>query len=219
MFTHNAMYKGTPMTAPSLKLYSFPLSGHAHRARLALSLLGLKADIHDIDLANGEQNSAWFKKLNPAGLVPVLIDGDTVISESTAILTYLGKKFDDGTLFPGDAKGAALVEKYFVSASTGLAAGPARARLINLFGAQYDKDETVANAHAYLADLNTQLAGKDYLVANRFTFADVAIYSYVAHAPEGDVSLEAYPNITAWIARVEAQDKFVAMPKPPAAAA
>ncbi len=205
------------MTTQSLKLYSFPLSGHAHRARLALSLLGLSADIQDIDLAGGEQKSDWFTKLNPAGQVPVLVDGDTVISESTAILTYLGKKFDDGSLFPTDAENAAQLEKWFVSASTGLAAGPARARLINLFAAPYDKEETVQNAHAYLADLNRYLADKTYLVADRFTFADVAIYSYVAHAPEGDVSLKAYPHVEAWITRVEAQDKFIPMPKPEAA--
>jgi len=201
------------MTDAKLKLYSFPLSGHAHRARLALSLMGIDYDIQDIDLANGEQRSDWFKALNPASLVPVLVDGDIVVQESTAILTYLAKKFPAGEWIPEDAAGAAEVEKYFVAASTTLAAGPARARLINIFGAQYDKAETVENAHKYLNQLEAALDGKNYLVADRPTFADVAIYSYVAHAPEGDVSLAGYRNILAWVARIEALKGFVGMPK------
>jgi len=201
------------MTNTKLKLYSFPLSGHAHRIHLALSLMGLNFEIQTVDLANGEQRSDWFKALNPAGKVPVLIDGDTVISESTAILTYLANKYDDGTWIPADAAGAAEVEKWFVAAATTLAAGPASARLINLFGAKFDKAETIEKAHSFLGFLEAALNGKSYLVADRPTFADVAIYSYTAHAPEGDVSLGAYPNVTEWIARIEALDGFVGMPK------
>lgn len=201
------------MTETKIKLYGFPLSGHAHRIELALSLLGIPFESHTVDLANGEQRSDWFKELNPAGKVPVLVDGDTVVSESTAILTYLAKKYDDGTWMPEDAEGAAQVEKWFVSASTLLAQGPGAARLINLFGAPYDKAETVSKANSYLADLNVFLAGKHYLVSDRPTFADVAIYSYTAHAPEGHVALSPYPNVEAWIARIEKLDGFVPMIK------
>jgi len=207
------------MTETKLKLYSFPLSGHAHRIRLALSLLGLNAEIIDVDLANGEQRSDWFKKLNPAGKVPVLTDGDIVVSESTAILTYLAKKYDNGTWLPEDAENAATIEKWFVAASTALAQGPGAARLITLFGAGFDKAETVAKAHAFLTDLDNFLAGKSYLVADRPTFADVAIYSYTAHAPEGHVALDAYHNILNWITRIEALEGFVPMQKTKVAAA
>ena len=60
--------------------------------------------------------------------------------------------------------------------------------------------------------LEAGLDGRDWLVGNRPTIADVAAYSYTAHAPEGNVSLEPYSNIRAWIARFEALDGFVAMP-------
>jgi len=200
-------------TNQKLKLYDFTLSGHAHRARLALSLMGVPYELVPVDLANGEHKSEAFKALNPASLVPVLVDGDIVVPESTAILTYLAKKFPDGEWIPSDALGAAEVEKWFVAASTGLAAGPARARLITVFGAPYDAAETIENAHKFLAVLEVSLQGKDYLVAGRPTFADVAIYSYTAHAPEGHVALDAYPNILTWLQRIEALDGFVAMPK------
>ncbi|MEX0299015.1 MAG: glutathione S-transferase family protein [Kordiimonas sp.] len=207
------------MTDTKLKLYSFPLSGHAHRIRLALSLLGLEAEIIDVDLAKGEHKSDWFTELNPAGKVPVLVDGETVISESTAILTYLGRKHDNGTWLPEDAEGLAATEQWFVSSATGLANGPARARLITLFNAPYDQTETIEQAHAYLANLNGVLEGRSYLVADRPTFADVAIYTYVAHAPEGHVSLDDYANINAWLKRVEKLNGFVPMQKTDVAAA
>ena len=202
------------MPDTKLKLYSFPLSGHAHRAELALSLLGIDADIHNLDLATGEQRSDWFKALNPAGKVPVLVDGDIVISESTAILTYLAAKFDKGgNWIPQDAAGAAEVEQWFAVASAGLATGPARARLITVFGAKYDQAETIKDAHAFLAYLNDRLEGRKFLLGAHASFADVAIYSYTAHAPEGLVPLDAYDNIRNWIAAVEALDGFTPMQK------
>lgn len=195
-------------------LYSFPLSGHSHRAELALSLMGLDFENRVMDLRAGEQKSDWFLKLHPEGKVPVLVDGDDVIYESTAILTYLAAKYDvANTWIPASAYEQSLVQRYFAQASGPLAAGPARARLIQLFGANFDEEETITNAHAYLAGLEANLQGRDYLLGEAITFADVALYSYVARAPEGFVSLDAYPNIRGWLARIEAQDGFVEIPE------
>ncbi|MFX8680987.1 glutathione S-transferase N-terminal domain-containing protein, partial [Acinetobacter baumannii] len=60
---------------PVLKLYSFPLSGHAHRVGLFLSLLGLSAEVINVDLRHGEQRNAKFLAMNAFGQVPVLVDG------------------------------------------------------------------------------------------------------------------------------------------------
>ncbi|MEX0300045.1 MAG: glutathione S-transferase family protein [Kordiimonas sp.] len=207
------------MSDTTLKLYTFPLSGNAHRVELALSLLGLNYELVKVDLAAGEQRSDWYQKLNPVGKVPVLVDGDTVITESTAILAYLAAKFDDGTWMPDDAALAADVHKWFARATSLLAAGPAAARLITLFGAGFDSEETIKKGHDFLALLEAELAGLEYLVAGRPTFADVAIYTYTAHAPEGHVSLEAYPNVRRWIAAVEALPGFVGMQKTDVSAA
>ena len=62
-----------------MKLYHFPLSGHAHRARLFFSLINADVEIIDVDLANGEHKGEAFLALNPFGQVPVLVDGDTVM--------------------------------------------------------------------------------------------------------------------------------------------
>ena len=75
-----------------MKLYHFPLSGHAHRAHLFVSLLGLPHELIEVDLASGAHKKPEFLALNPFGQVPVLDDDGTVISDSNAILVYLAKK-------------------------------------------------------------------------------------------------------------------------------
>ncbi len=201
------------MSDASLLLYTFPLSGNAHRVELALSLLNVPFEKKTVNLGAGEQREDWFKKLNPNSKVPVLVDGDTVISESTAILTYLAAKYDDGTFMPENAADAAEVQQWFVRANTVVAEGPAAARLITLFGAGFDQEETIQKAHEFLSLLNDNLQDKEFLVAGRATFADVAIYTYVAHAPEGLVSLAEYNNVTRWINQIEALSGFVPMQK------
>lgn len=202
-----------------MKLYNTSLSGHAHRTVLALSLLGLKADIIEVDLFGGEQHGDAFRAINPEAKVPVLQDGDVTIIESTAILTYLAAKYDDGTWMPKDPVLLAEVQKWFVWSASELAPGAARARLVKLFGAPYDLEAAQELGRAFLEKLNRSLTGREYLVGERATFADVAIYSYVAHAPEGGLPLEPYPHVQAWISRIEALDGFVPMIKTPAAAA
>ena len=201
------------MSQAKLKLYTFPLSGNAHRADLFLSLLGLDYERIEVDLAGGEQRSEAFLAINPRGKVPVLVDGDDVITESNAILIYLATKYDDGGWLPRDAFGAAQVQQWLSVAAYDVATGPAAARLVNLFGAQLDLAGAQESSTAFLAYLEVELADRAFLAADRATLADVAVYSYVAHAPEGGVSLEPYQNLRNWIARVEALDGFRGMPQ------
>jgi len=72
-----------------IKLYDYPLSGHAHRARLFLSLLNIPYENIETDLAGGQHKSPEFLAMNPFGEVPVLVDGDAVVRDSNAILVYL----------------------------------------------------------------------------------------------------------------------------------
>lgn len=195
----------------SLVLHRFPLSGHAHRAELFLSLLGLDATLVDVDLRGGAHKRPDFLRLNRFGQVPVLQDGDDVIADSNAILVYLARKYGGEQWLPADPLQAANVERWLSVAAGQLASGPARARLITVFGARYNADDTIAQAHALLQVVEDELQGRDWLVGARPTIADVAIYTYVAHAPEGNVSLDAYPSIRAWLARVEALPGFIPM--------
>jgi len=199
---------------PNITLYRHPLSGHAHRAQLLLSLLGIQAELVDVDLMAGEQKGADFLKKNPLGQVPVLEDGDATVSDSNAILVYLARKYDPTRRWlPVDPALNAQVQKYLSVAAGPVANGPASARLITLFGADLSAEKTAATAHNFFTVLDTALKTKDWLVAGHATIADIANYAYIAHAPEGNVSLENYPNIRNWLSRIESLDGFVPMQK------
>lgn len=191
-----------------MKLHYHPLSGNAHRARLFLSLLALPHELVEVDLMAGAHKRPEFLALNPFGQVPVLEDGDVVIPESTAILIYLAKK-QGGAWLPEDAQGAAAVQRWLAVASGEVAYGPAAARLINLLGAKFNAEEVIARAHTLLARLEAHLEDRDWLVGTRPTIADIAIYSYVARAPEGNVDLAAYPRVKAFLSRIEGLPGFV----------
>jgi glutathione S-transferase len=196
----------------NIKLYRHALSGHSHRAQLLLSLLGLDAEMVDVDLAAGEHKQAAFLARNRFGQVPVLEDGDTRIADSNAILVYLAEQYDAGnTWLPVDPVAAAEVQRFLSTAAGQIAHGPAAARLVNVFGAALDQKRAIEVAHSVLGVLESHLDGREWLVGSNPTIADVANYAYIAHAPEGDVSLENYPNVQAWLGRIAALPGFVPM--------
>lgn len=203
--------QAAPAQATPLKFYSFPLSGHAHRVALMLSLLEVPHERIDVDLRLREQKLPEFLVLNAFGQVPVIDDNGVVVADSTAILVYLAKRHGGEAWLPEDPAGAAAVQRWLSVASGPLAGGPASARLVTLFGVPLDVDATLARAHALLGVMEGELTQRDYLAGNAPTIADVACYAYVAHAPEGNVSLTAYPRIRAWLTRVENLPRFVPM--------
>ncbi|SDB69689.1 glutathione S-transferase family protein [Belnapia rosea] len=192
-----------------MKLHHHPLSGHAHRARLFLSLLGLPCELVEVDLARGANRSPEFLALNPFGQVPVLEDGETVVADSNAILVYLAKRSGRTDWLPEDPAGAARVQRWLSVAAGQIAFGPAAARLVTVFGAAFDATEVIARAHAILQRIEAELAARPWLAADRPTIADVALYSYIVAAPEGNVDLAPYPAVRAWLGRIEALPGFV----------
>lgn len=194
-------------------LHGFDKSGHSHRAELMLRLLNLPFDFHQVDLAGGEQRGEAFLKLNPFGTVPVIEDNGVVVVDSCAILVYLATKYDpDGRWLPRDAEGAAQVQRWLSVAQGPVFNGPCRARLITVFGMEFDHALARAVAERLFATLDQVLAGKTFLVSERPTIADIALYSYIAHAPEGGVALTPHEHIVAWLRRIEALPGFVPMP-------
>ncbi|PDT28029.1 glutathione S-transferase [Rhizobium sp. L9] len=198
-----------------MRLYHHPLSGHSHRARLFLSLIGLPHELVEVDLKAGAHKQPDFLKMNPFGQVPVLADGDVIISDSNAILVYLAKKSGQTEWLPEDAKGAADVQRWLSVAAGEIAYGLAAARLVTVFGAKFNPEEVIGRAHTILGRIESHLQGREWLVGNRPTIADVAVYSYVARAPEGNVDLSAYPSVNALLARVEQLPGFVDFVKTP----
>jgi glutathione S-transferase len=195
-----------------MKLYSFRLSGHSHRVRLFLSLVGADYEEIEVNLAAGAHKRPEFLELNAFGQVPVLDDDGAIISDANAILVYLAKKFGRTDWLPDDARGAAAVQRWLSVAAGQLAHGPAQARLITVFKAPYRPDEVIPRAHAILRLIDQQLAAHPYICGETPTIADIALYSYVARAPEGNVELTDYAHIHRWLGYIEALPDFVEFP-------
>ncbi len=195
-----------------IKLYDFPLSGHAHRVRLMLSLLELDYECIHVKLDEAEHLQEAFTSINPFQQVPVLDDNGMIIRDSTAILCYLASKYNE-TWYPNNPDSIARIQEWLAVANKEIAAGPAAARLVNVFGVELDHQNAITQSHILLKIIDQHLKNRQWLAIDKVTIADIAAYTYIAHAPEGDVSLASYPNINAWLARVEQLPNFVAMPK------
>jgi glutathione S-transferase len=180
---------------------------------LMLSLLQLPTELVFVDLAKGEHKQPEYLAINPMGQVPAIDDQGVVLADSNAILVYLAQKYGNGRWLPTDPVDSAKVQRWLSIAAGPIAFGVARARLITVFGAPYNAEEVIANSHALLKIIDQELAATPYLVGAEPTIADVSAYSYIAHAPEGNVSLDEYANIRAWLARIEALPGFVGMPR------
>jgi glutathione S-transferase len=200
----------------SIKLYRNPKSGHCHRVQLMLSLLDLSYETIDLDMANGAHKAPDFLNLSPLGQVPVIDDNGVCLSDSNAILVYLVERYSDSSLWTGrNPVEKAQIQRWLSIAAGEIASGPAAARLVTVFGAKLDHGLARAKAHTLFAVMNKVLEDRSFLVGERLTIADIAAYSYVAHAPEGGVSLETYPHIREWLSCIETVPRFVAMAKSP----
>lgn len=205
------MTAATPLT-----LYRHALSGHSHRVHLALSLMGLPYELVDVDLMKGAHKTPEFLRMNPFGQVPVLDDDGVIVTDSNAILIYLATKFDrSGRWLPADPRGLAAVQAWLSVAAGQIAHGPAAARLVTVFGAKLDASDAIARSHRLLEVMDGVLAERAFLAGDAVTVADIAAYSYVAAAPEGNVDLVPYPEVRRWLARIEALPGFVPFQKTP----
>jgi glutathione S-transferase len=205
----------TPAPDAPIKLYRMALSGHCHRVEMFLSLLGLPYQLIDVDLRAREHKAPGFIAKNPFGQVPVIEDGEVTLADSNAILVYLEARYAPGQWLPSEAIAAAQVQRWLSVAAGPLAFGAAAARVIQLFERPDDPSEAIARAHSLFTVMEQELSTRAFLAGGKPTLADVANYSYVARAPEGKVSLEPYPKLRAWLARVEALPGFIPMTQSP----
>lgn len=202
------------MAAMSLTLYDFPRSGHAHRIRLFLSLTDTPFDTVMVDMMQGEHKAPEYLKLSPLGQVPTLVDGDIVITDSTAALVYLAIRHGDERWLPRDAEGAARVQRWLSAASAEIYRGPVLARVGRQFGRDVDLDRADAESQRLFKWMQQELDGRTWLAADHATIADIAMYPYLRVADEGGLDLSPFPAILRWLGEVEKLPGFIAMVRP-----
>ena len=202
------------MSEPAIVLHGTELSGHAHRVALLLRMLGLPYRF--VAAPPEVRRMPEFLKLNPLGQIPVLEDGPLVLSDSNAIMVYLVRRYAPGSPWlPEEPVAAAQVQRWLSIAAGEVMHGCAAARAIKHFNMPMDHKQAVRIAERLLRFMEQHLAGRTYLAAEHPSIADLACYSYVAHVPEGGVSLASYSSVRAWLARVEALPQFVPLPDSP----
>lgn len=199
------------MPTTPIIFYNTALSGHSHRVRMLLQMLKLPFTSVDIDLKQAQHKSAAFLQLHPFGQLPVIDDDGTVVWDSAAILVYLASKYGDGRLLPADPAGRAAVQRWLSVAAGPVVNGPMAARVSLVFLRPANMEQAHAVSAQLFSVMDTYLAGAAFLAAQHLTIADLAMYSYIAHAPEGGIALTPYPALGAWLARVEAAPAFVPM--------
>jgi glutathione S-transferase len=202
------------MAKPDIVLHGGERSGHTHRVVLLLNMLGLPHRF--VPSPPDVRRTEAFLKLNPLGQIPVLEDGPTVLADSSAIMVYLVKRYAPGSPWlPDEPVGASRVQRWLSIAAGELRYGPAMARLMTLWGAPGDSAQVDAISSRVLKFMNAHLEQRSFLALDHPTIADLACYAYVAHAPEGGVSLAPYPAVQAWLRRIEQLPNFTAMPASP----
>lgn len=200
-----------------IELFQFPLSGNSHKVRLLLGLLGLEYRSHMLNMAAGDHKTLQHLQLNPFGQVPVLRDDDIVIRDSQAILVYLARAYGDGPngenhWYPNNPVKAAQISAWLSTAANELARGPVALRAHYKVGREINRVDAEAVTATLLKIIDAELHSRDWLVGDKVSIADVAIYPYLALAEEGHIKLSPFGNIQNWLARIEQLPGFVTMP-------
>jgi glutathione S-transferase len=202
------------MSGTGIVLHGTELSGHTHRVALLLRMLDL--EFRFVPAPADVRTSAAFRKLNPLGQIPVLQDGDLTLADSNAILVYLAKRYaPGGSWLPEEAVAAARVQRWLSVAAGEVMYGPAIARMVSQWNMPGDLGRAKIIADRLLGFMDDHLRERRFLAAEHPTIADLACYSYVAHAPEGGIPLDDYSSVQAWLRRVEALPKFEPLPPSP----
>ncbi|MEO1902549.1 MAG: glutathione S-transferase [Alcanivorax sp.] len=195
-----------------MKLYDMELSGNCYKVRLFAALVGIKLELVPVDLAAGEHKQSPFIDLNPWAQVPVLQDGDVLLRDSQAILVYLARQYGGHQWWPDSPAHQGEVMQWLSTAANEIHAGPNAARLVDKFGYPLDKVRALEVSDQVLPLIERHLSERRWLALGRPTIAECAVFPYIALGWEGGVSLEPYPAIRAWIARIKALPGFVEMP-------
>ena len=199
-----------------MRLYHHPLSGNAHRAVLTAAHLGTPVELVLVDLTKGEQRSPEFLRMNPNGWVPVLDDDGFYLHESHAIMQYLAEGTPGQTVYPTERRARAHVNQWLFWSAQHLqpAVGLVRwERVIKGMMGQGGPDEHEAKRGerliAVLAPvLDAQLDGKQWVLGDTLTLADLALSATLTAAERAKIPLSSYPNIVSWFGRVQNLDAW-----------
>ncbi len=191
------------------RLYNTQRCPYARRTRIVLYEKGIDFDVYEVDLSN---KSEEFLSVSPYGKVPVLAVNGTSLYESNIVNEYLDEVHQTPRLMPEGPEGRALARSWMAFADDYFFPTVFR---IHMGSQRGFSEEQVQEARGKLRDalsrLERRLEGKDYLVGD-YTLADIAhagnFHRLRELAERGDLPLQEYPNVAAWMERLETRDSY-----------
>jgi glutathione S-transferase len=200
-----------------IKIYGIKL-GSAFRCHVLMLEMGIEYEEIMVDLANGDQFKPEYLKLNPNGKIPCIVDGDFVLWESMAINNYLATKYNTDLL--GDSpEEKALVDQWSYWSILEIQHNLYTIAFQKFRAAEDQKDEKAINKAMeelprVLKILDDQLEGREYILGDRFTLADINVASCVLAANFAQYDYSPYKNVTRWIAKLNERPSFEQIPMP-----
>jgi glutathione S-transferase len=192
-------------------LYNSQVSGNCYKVRLLLAHLGIAYERRDVDVVDRSNRAELLAEINPALRIPVLVfDDGRSLAESNAILWYLG----EGTEYiPADPfQRANLLQWMFFeqySHEPNIAVVRFWVAVATTPAPEAEIEARRKAGYAALDAMERELASREFLVADSYTIADIALYAYTHVAGEGGFDLSGYPGVGAWLDRVAAQPGHV----------
>ncbi|NOU21346.1 MAG: glutathione S-transferase family protein [Methyloglobulus sp.] len=194
-----------------MKLYHFPISPNSRRVVAVLHHLQLDCEMHVVDLSKGEQMQADFLKLNPNHMIPTLVDGDFVLWEANAIMQYLCSKVPNNDLWPANARVQADICRwqFWQTGHFGSACSVfIFERVVKKLFMSADPDlQEIAKGeerfHRFAQVLEQHLKGREWLVGDAMTLADLSVGSFLELAELAQYPMTPYTEIPRWYHNIE----------------
>lgn len=189
------------------KLYCFGESGNAYKCALALTLTKMEWEPIFVDFFNGEARSPAFRDINEMGEVPVLIDGDTTLTQSGVILDYISSK--TGKLGGKSAAERREVLRWLFWDNHKLSTQIGTARYLMNFVPEAKRPEGVVpflqgRLKAAYTVLDAHLASRSWVAGPAMTIADLSCCGYLFYPEPFGFDRKDWPNIDSWMARISA---------------
>ena len=191
----------------TIKLHCFGESGNAYKAALTMTLAGVEWEPVFVDFFNGASRTPEFRKLNIMGEVPVMVDGDLVISQSAVIQDYITSKTSKLGGKSADQRREVLRWMFFDNHKVSGVAGTLRFNtnfLPEAKRSQEVNDFLLMRLKSALKIMDTQLADRDWLATEELTIADIACCGYLFYTEPFGFDRKEFPNVDAWLDRIAA---------------
>ena len=198
-----------------MKLYNANFSPNCLRVRAVIFELGADVEIVDVDVFGGGTKTPEYLAVNPNGKVPAFVDGDLSLFESRAINAYLASLDPSRRLYPEDLKKRAIVDQWSYWQAIHLGPSSQKLSFEKVLKERFGRgkpDENVVAAETketmkLLGVFDRSLAGRDW-IAGDLSIADFALASTFTLRNEAGIELAGFPNVAAWIDRLESRDAW-----------